>query len=602
MQMVYQDPFQALNPRFTVRQAVAEPLVIHDIRDDREGRIVRALAAAGLSPADQYLDRRPHELSGGQRQRVAIAASLTLEPELLVADEPVSMLDVSVRAGVLEVFAGLRDRGMGILMITHDLATAAHFADRLLVMYLGRIVEDGPTRQVIERPSHPYTRALLAAVPEPDPRKSTLRAGAVPGETPDATAIPSGCRFHPRCPVAQAECPMLEPSLRAVSNTHSAALRPGSGVGRACAGPSRQPRRGSVKRLGVGIVGCGEAAQIMHLPALRLLGERFEVRVVCDASPDVAERVGERWGVSRRVTDWSQAIKDPSLDVVLVTAPHALHAPVTTAALEQGKHVLVEKPMCLTMREADAIAVAQERHRRVVQVGYMRRHAPAFAEARRMVETMGGVRLARIHDVLGHNELIAKQTSSVIRPGSTSSSTTAATRHQTLLQEAVGDTDPWLLETYEFLLTLNSHDLSAMRELFGMPLSVLYAARRDGRASPYITAAFDYGTFVCQLETGFDSLPRVDQHIKIFGDETVVEIRWGSGFVRHSPVTVAVTEAVVMGVRETTVQPDWSDPFVDEWRAFHAVVVDGRPGKTGVADARADLELARELVDAVGVK
>ncbi|MEA2280144.1 MAG: hypothetical protein QOK21_751 [Solirubrobacteraceae bacterium] len=212
MQLIYQDPYQSLNPRLRVRDAVAEPLVVHGVRDDRDGRVARALEAAGLTPAETYLDRRPHELSGGQRQRVAIAASLVLEPELLVADEPVSMLDVSVRAGVLRVLDGLRQRGIGILMVTHDLSTAAQFADRIAVMYLGRIVEEGPAREVIAHPRHPYTAALVSVVPDPDPRHLG-RQQILSGETPDATRIPSGCRFHPRCPVRLESCSELDQPL-----------------------------------------------------------------------------------------------------------------------------------------------------------------------------------------------------------------------------------------------------------------------------------------------------------------------------------------------------------------------------------------------------
>ncbi len=165
-----------------------------------------------LSPPDLFLDRYPHELSGGQRQRVAIAAALVLEPRLLVADEPVSMLDVSVRAGVLKLLDGLRQSGLAILMITHDLSTAALFADRIAVMYLGRIVEQGPAAEVVESPKHPYTQALLSVVPRADPRRRR-RFQVLEGETPDAVRIPSGCRFHPRCPIAIDACRETDPRL-----------------------------------------------------------------------------------------------------------------------------------------------------------------------------------------------------------------------------------------------------------------------------------------------------------------------------------------------------------------------------------------------------
>jgi peptide/nickel transport system ATP-binding protein len=230
MQMLYQDPYESLDPRLRVRQAVEEPLLIHGLggsRVERTAKVREALVRAELNPPELFLDRYPHELSGGQRQRVAIAAGLVLDPELLVADEPVSMLDVSVRAGVLSLLDRLRRSGsMGVLMITHDLSTAAHFADRIAVMYLGRIVEHGPAREVVRHPAHPYTRALLSVVPKRDPRdRSTPQI--LQGETPNAVSIPSGCRFHPRCPVAEDRCRTVDPPLHrpheGASQQHEAA-------------------------------------------------------------------------------------------------------------------------------------------------------------------------------------------------------------------------------------------------------------------------------------------------------------------------------------------------------------------------------------------
>jgi oligopeptide/dipeptide ABC transporter ATP-binding protein len=216
MQIIYQDPYESLDPRFRVEKTVAEALVVHreGTRGERRQRVEEALELAGLTPAELYLERFPHELSGGQRQRVAIAASLALGPDLLVADEPVSMLDVSVRAGILTILDELRDSGLAVLMITHDLSTAARFADRICVMYLGRIVEEGPAEQVIEEPLHPYTKALLSVVPRRDPRRR-VTPQILRGETPNPIDVPPGCRFHPRCPVAVAECRTTDPKLRA---------------------------------------------------------------------------------------------------------------------------------------------------------------------------------------------------------------------------------------------------------------------------------------------------------------------------------------------------------------------------------------------------
>jgi peptide/nickel transport system ATP-binding protein len=218
MQIIFQDPYESLDPRFRVRDTVEEPLLIHSeggSGKQRTERITEALVRAGLTPPDLYINRFPHELSGGQRQRVAIAAALVLEPKLLVADEPVSMLDVSVRAGILSLLDELRKSGLGILMITHDLSTASHFADRIAVMYLGRIVEEGPARDVVRSPRHPYTKALVSVVPKRDPRDRT-EPQILQGETPNPVHVPEGCRFHPRCPIAIDDCRATDPALEPV--------------------------------------------------------------------------------------------------------------------------------------------------------------------------------------------------------------------------------------------------------------------------------------------------------------------------------------------------------------------------------------------------
>ncbi len=214
VQMIYQDPYDSLDPRLNVRGIVEDGLVANRLgdRSERNVRVRRALERVELSPPERYLERLPHELSGGQRQRVAIASALVLEPELLVADEPVSMLDVSVRAGILSLLSRLcHEDGTAVVMITHDLSTAAHFADRVAVMYLGRVVEIGTVREVIRAPRHPYTKVLLSAVPDRDP---CVRARPILlGEAPSAAMIPSGCRFHPRCPMAEPTCSELDPQL-----------------------------------------------------------------------------------------------------------------------------------------------------------------------------------------------------------------------------------------------------------------------------------------------------------------------------------------------------------------------------------------------------
>ncbi len=203
VQMVFQDPTAALNPRQTIYESVAEGLRIHKISTNEEGlteeqMVARALSRAGLRPPERFFLLYPHELSGGQRQRVVIAGALVLEPELIVADEPVSSLDASVKGEILSLLLQLRDDlGIAVLVVTHDLGLAWSIADRVAVMYLGRIVEIGPAEQVLTRPLHPYTKALLDVVPE----AGGIDRPFLQGEPPDPTKIPAGCRFNPRCPV-----------------------------------------------------------------------------------------------------------------------------------------------------------------------------------------------------------------------------------------------------------------------------------------------------------------------------------------------------------------------------------------------------------------
>jgi len=215
-QGISQDPFSSLDPYMAVGQIVEEPLLIHGVgrRDERMELVYTALEEVKLTPPGEMAAKFPHMLSGGQRQRVAIARALVLQPELVVADEPVSMVDASSRAEILYLLRDLQERhGAAFLYITHDIATAYHFSNRIAVMYLGRIVETGPTREVIADPLHPYTQALVQAVPEPDPDNRFRRRAVVMGEPPSPANPPSGCHFHPRCPYVFERCAVDDPRL-----------------------------------------------------------------------------------------------------------------------------------------------------------------------------------------------------------------------------------------------------------------------------------------------------------------------------------------------------------------------------------------------------
>jgi oligopeptide transport system ATP-binding protein len=226
MQVIFQDPYSSLNPRMTVGQIISEPLGVHGIVPDRAARAARVqdlLRHAGLLPA--MARRYPHELSGGQRQRVGIARALAMEPSLIICDEPVSALDVSIQAQIINLLEELQaEFGLTYLFVAHDLSVVRHISDRVAVMYLGKIVEITDRKSLYEDPQHPYTRALLSAVPIPDPVVEAKREHVVlGGEVPSPLNPPSGCVFHPRCPIAVAECRTTVPELREVKPGHQAA-------------------------------------------------------------------------------------------------------------------------------------------------------------------------------------------------------------------------------------------------------------------------------------------------------------------------------------------------------------------------------------------
>lgn len=224
LQIIFQDPFGSLNPRQTVEDIVGEPLDVHGLADSpnrRSSQVAQALVDAGLRPPEKFAERYPHELSGGERQRVAIASVLGLSPGFIVADEPVSMLDVSVRAEILKLLLQWREqKGLTYLFITHDLSLAWLISDRIAIMYLGVIFEMGPSDEVIGSPKNPYTKALVSVIPIPDPDARDREKVILQGDPPDPVDIPAGCRFHPRCPEATSKCGESRPALQKISQNH----------------------------------------------------------------------------------------------------------------------------------------------------------------------------------------------------------------------------------------------------------------------------------------------------------------------------------------------------------------------------------------------
>ena len=347
--------------------------------------------------------------------------------------------------------------------------------------------------------------------------------------------------------------------------------------------------------LNVGVIGLGEVAQVIHLPVLQALPEIFSVRAGCDISPTLVKQVGDRFAIPQTYLSASEMIEAGGLDVVLVLNSDEYHAECVVSALEHGLHVLVEKPMCLSLREAEHIIEARDRTGLTVMVGYMRRFAPAFLEAKELLPSLGGVNFARLHDVVGRNQLIVDQTSYVIRPTDLTEDQMGERRDRgsALVRDAIGDVGGELAGAYRLLCGLGSHDFSAMRELLGPPQGV--AAARMWKRGGYIAALLDYPDFVVSYETGVDEQLRFDAHLEVYGDLASMRVQYDTPYVRHLPTTLTIEETTGSSLRRTVSRPHLKDPYTHELEYFHDVIVEGRSPKTSAEDFVEDLDLFAEL-------
>jgi predicted dehydrogenase len=354
-----------------------------------------------------------------------------------------------------------------------------------------------------------------------------------------------------------------------------------------------------VSKLRVGVVGLGEVAQVIHLPVIESLPDRYELAAVCDISPGLVKRVGDRYRVEHRYTDAAEMIASAALDCVFVLNSDEYHAECTVAALDAGLDVLVEKPMCLSPREAEEIIAARDRSGKTVMVAYMRRFAPAFVEAVQRLPELGPIRYARVHDVIGENRLIVDQTAYVDRPDDIPQAAIDDkwARRARLVQEALGDVPEELGWTYGLLCGLGSHDLSAMRELLGPPRKV--SAARMWRNGGYVVALLDYDDFVVTYETGVDDQLRFDAHIEVYGATALMRIQYDTPYVRHFPTTLQVERTVGDSYERSVVRPHLKDPYTHELEYFHEVVTTGVAPKTTPEDYVEDMELFVEIIRAL---
>jgi predicted dehydrogenase len=355
-----------------------------------------------------------------------------------------------------------------------------------------------------------------------------------------------------------------------------------------------------VAKLRVGIIGLGEVAQVIHLPVLQSLPDKYQIEAVCDISPTLLEVVGDQYGVRRRYLEASEMLTAGGLDCVFVLNSDEYHAEAVTTALAKDVHVMVEKPMCLSMREAEQILEARDRSGAMVMVGYMRRFAPAFLEAKEVLGSLGEIRYARVRDIIGRNQLIVDQTSLVVRPTDIGAHLMQDRRERgaRLVREAIGDVPADLAGAYRLLCGLGSHDLSAMRELLGSPQGV--AAARVWRGGGYIAALLDYDGYVVSYETGVDEQVRFDAHIEVYGERSSLRVQYNTPYVRHFPTRLIREESEGNSFKRWESTPNLTDPYTHELEYFHDCVTKGTTPKTSPEDFVEDLSLFAEIIRVVG--
>src|SRR5205807_6472375 len=349
----------------------------------------------------------------------------------------------------------------------------------------------------------------------------------------------------------------------------------------------------------VGLVGLGEIAQIVHLPILQEYSDHFEIAALCDISQELLAALGERYHLPSEhcYSNYHDLAAQRDLDAVQVLNSDEYHTDSALAALQHGKHVLVEKPMCLTRQEAVAIIKARDEAGVQVMVGYMRRYAPAFVQAVEQVRALEKINYARVRDIIGQNAKVVEQSSVVLRPKDIPQEAMQdrAERASRLVKAAIGDASPELVRTYRLLCGLSSHDLSAMRELLGMPRSVI-AARQAGI---FLTALFDYESFTVTFETGIDHNRRFDAHLTVYGESKEIRVQYDTPYIRQLPTRLFINETQGEAFEEREIRPTFTDAYTMELLHFYEVVTHNTRPKTSAEDFLHDLDLFEMIINAL---
>ena len=354
-----------------------------------------------------------------------------------------------------------------------------------------------------------------------------------------------------------------------------------------------------MERIKVGVIGLGEVAQVIHLPILAALSDRFEIAAVCDISPTLVQVIGDRYGVPHRYDDPIALTQQADLDAVFVLNSDEYHADCVIAAAYNHKHVLVEKPMCLNLNEAQAIIQARDAGDVRVMVGYMRRFAPAFTQAKQALPSLGPIQYARIRDIIGRNRLIVDQSSIVLRPDDfpEEMAIDRAERAVRLVKQAIGEAPPDIVGAYRFLLGLNSHDISAMRDLLGLPQGVVSARQWNGGASWWSSS----NTMATAPSSNRESMSRSDSMPT--SRSTVKRNRSASSTTPPTSATCRppsiIHETSGDAYEQRIVRPTFKDPYTHEIEHFYEVVTQNVAPRTPPEDFVADLEIMRQIVDAM---
>lgn len=354
-----------------------------------------------------------------------------------------------------------------------------------------------------------------------------------------------------------------------------------------------------MQKLKTGIIGLGEVAQIIHLPILESLNQQFEIAALCDVSPGLLRWAGEKYRVQNLYSDASELALQNDLDAVLVLNSSEFHAQCAIAAIEQGKHVLIEKPMALTMSDAEAVIAAKNNAKVQVMVGYMRRFAPAFTQAIEEIQTLGKIQYVNIRDIIGPNRFFIDQTSKVHRFDDVpdSAKENRNTLSQQMMDEAVGDVPQAIKNVYTMLCGLGCHDLSAMRELIGMPRRVVSAVQwNNGR---FLVVVFEYDGFYATFEIGGDAQGRFGAHMEVLGQTKQLKLQYNTPYIRHLPTMLSIGETHQDAFQETVVRPTFKDSYTFELEYFYDLITKGGNAKTSPEDYTEDLKLFQMIIEAL---